>query len=50
MYIAAGQLVEPIKNIMYDVKLVQKNNGRKDFGILNREAGDSESDNHSISK
>ncbi|MCB6704851.1 ABC transporter ATP-binding protein, partial [Streptococcus parasanguinis] len=51
MYIAAGQLVGPIQNIMYDVVEVQgaKTTAEKIFGILNR-ADDSESDNHSISQ
>ena len=51
MYIAAGQLVGPIQNIMYDVVEVQgaKTTAEKIFGILNR-ADDSKSDNHSISQ
>ena len=51
MYIAAGQLVGPIQNIMYDVVEVQgaKTTAEKIFGILNR-ADDSETDNHSISQ
>ncbi len=51
MYIAAGQLVGPIQNIMYDVVEVQgaKTTAEKIFGILNR-ADESESDNHSISQ
>ena len=45
MYIAAGQLVGPIQNIMYDVVGAQgaKTTAEKIFGILNR-ADDSESD------
>ena len=51
MYIAAGQLVGPIQNIMYDVADMQgaKTTVDKIFGILNR-IDDREVDSHSISQ
>ena len=51
MYIAAGQLVGPIQNIMYDVADMQgaKTTVDKIFGILNR-IDDREVDNHSVSQ
>ena len=51
MYIAAGQLVGPIKIscMMWLKSQGAKTTAEKIFGILNR-ADDSESDNHSISQ